>query len=96
MIYHILSLYSLPLMESKNDLSPQAEAILHRIADWQNPSLEEFTDIRAIESIWVQLVYSILTHCPDNSERQQALMRLEEAKFWARNSITRLSECDER
>ena len=79
-------------MESNNNLSSQTEALLHRIADWKSPSLEEFTDIRAIESVWVQLLYSILTHCPDNLERQQALIRLEEAKFWVRNSITRQSE----
>jgi hypothetical protein len=81
-------------MEPTEDLSPQTQALLHRMASWSSPSLEDFTDIKAIEKIWEQLLFTLLTHCPDNGERQQALMRLEEVKFWARNSVTRKSDQD--
>jgi hypothetical protein len=81
-------------MEPTDNLSPKTQALLHRMASWTSPSLEDFTDIKAIEKIWEQLLYTLLTHCPDNWERQQALIRLEEAKFWARNSVTRKSDKD--
>ncbi|GAB4186275.1 MAG: hypothetical protein Fur006_25390 [Coleofasciculaceae cyanobacterium] len=79
-------------MEPTNDLSPKTQALLHRLASWSSPSFEDFEDIKPIEQVWEQLLFMLLTHCPDNWERQQALTRLEEAKFWARNSIIRKSD----
>lgn len=79
-------------MESTDDMSSKTQQLLHRMAGWSSPSLEDFNDIKTIERIWEQLLYTLLTHCPDNWERQQALNRLEEVKFWARNSVTRKSD----
>jgi hypothetical protein len=72
-----------------NQLSPQAKALRERILNWQSPTVDDLRNIRAVELIWAQMLDSVLMHCPDNHEREEAIDCLEVLLTWTRKSIIR-------
>ncbi|HEY9905632.1 MAG TPA: hypothetical protein V6D43_24905 [Candidatus Sericytochromatia bacterium] len=72
-----------------NQLSSEAKAIRNRIINWQSPTVDDLRTIRAVEQMGEQMLDTILSCCPDNHERSEALDSLEVLITWARKSIIR-------
>lgn len=73
----------------KDYLSPEARALRDRLFGWDSPTQENLQDIGNIEFLWGRLLDTILEHCPNNREREQAIIQLESVRDWARKSIIR-------
>ncbi|HEY9632751.1 MAG TPA: hypothetical protein V6D14_05065 [Coleofasciculaceae cyanobacterium] len=73
----------------KDYLSPEAKAVRDRLFGWDSPTQENLQDIGTVEFLWGRLLDSILERCPNNREREQAIIYLESARDWARKSIIR-------
>lgn len=72
-----------------NHLSARSKALRDRILNWQSPTVDDLKNIRAIEQMGSQMLDSILAHCPDNHERDEAIDCLEVLLTWTRKSIIR-------
>lgn len=72
-----------------NRLSAQARARRDRILYWQSPTVDDLKSIRALEEMGSHMLESILAHCPDNHERDEAIDCLEVLLMWTRKSIIR-------
>ncbi len=70
-------------------LSPKERALRDRLFGWDSPNQDELREIGSIEFLWGRLLDSILEHCPDNREREQAVIHLESVRDWTRKSIIR-------
>src|SRR3712207_7549278 len=44
---------------------------------WDSPTQDNLQDIGNVEFLWGRLLDSILERCPDNREREQAIVHLE-------------------
>jgi hypothetical protein len=73
----------------KDNLSPEARTLRARLFGWDSPTQEELQEIGNIEFLWGRLLDAILERCPDNREREQAIIHLESVREWARKSIIR-------
>lgn len=72
-----------------NQLSSEAKAIRNRIINWQSPTVDDLRNIRAVEQMGEQMLDTILSYCPNNHERSEAIDSLEVLITWARKSIIR-------
>lgn len=72
-----------------NQLSAEAKAMRERIINWQSPTVDDLRNIRAVEQIGEQLLDTILSYCPNNHERSEAIDSLEVLLTWTRKSIIR-------
>lgn len=80
----------------KEHLSAEARAIRDRLFGWDSPTQAQLEEIGTIEYLWGRLLDTILEHCPDNRERDQAIVHLESVREWTRKSIIRGEESRDR
>jgi len=76
----------------KEHLSAEAQAIRDRLFGWDSPTQAQLEEIATIEYLWGRLLDTILESCPDNRERDQAIVHLESVREWTRKSIIRGEE----
>jgi hypothetical protein len=70
-------------------LGEKEREIYDRIAHWQSPSQEDMLQLAAIRSICGQLLYALLSSCPDNEERARAIFFWEMLLDSAEKSVKR-------
>jgi hypothetical protein len=80
----------------KEHLSAEARAIRDRLFGWDSPTQAQLEEIGTIEYLWGRLLDTILERCPDNRERDQAIVHLESVREWTRKSIIRGEESRDR
>lgn len=73
----------------KEHLSAEARAIRDRLFGWDSPTQAQLEEIGTVEYLWGRLLDTILESCPDNRERDQAIVHLESVREWMRKSIIR-------
>ncbi|MEQ9672726.1 hypothetical protein [Coleofasciculus sp. G2-EDA-02] len=76
----------------KDHLSAEARAIRDRLFGWDSPTQAQLEEIGTVEYLWGRLLDTILETCPDNRERDQAIVQLESVREWTRKSIIRGAE----
>lgn len=76
----------------KDNLSPETRILRDRLFGWDSPTQDELREIGNVEFLWGRFLDAILEHCPDNREREQAIIYLESVRDWARKSIIRGTE----
>jgi hypothetical protein len=70
-------------------LPEREREIYDRIAHWSSPSGEDLIQLTAIRSICGQLLYALLSNCPDNEERARAIFFWEMILDCAEKSVKR-------
>lgn len=70
-------------------LKEKERELYDRIAHWQSPSQEDMLQLAAIRSISGQLLYALLSSCPDNEERARAIFFWEMLLDSAEKSVKR-------
>lgn len=76
----------------KEHISAEARAIRDRLFGWDSPTQAQLEEIGTVEYLWGRLLDTILETCPDNRERDQAIVQLESVREWTRKSIIRGAE----
>ncbi|MCA1995586.1 MAG: hypothetical protein LDL41_26585 [Coleofasciculus sp. S288] len=77
---------------NKDNLSPKSKVLRDRLFGWDSPNQDELREIGTVEFLWGRLLDTILESCPDNREREQAIIHLESVRDWVRKSIIRGTE----
>jgi hypothetical protein len=78
----------------RDNRPPKDRALRDRLFGWDSPTQDNLQDIGNVEFLWGRLLDSILERCPDNREREQAIVHLESVREWARKSIIRGAEAE--
>lgn len=70
-------------------LGERERKLYDRIAHWTSPSAEDLIQLSTIRSICGQLLFALLSSCPDNEERARAIFFWEMLLDSAEKSVKR-------